>query len=84
MVEWKLTDSANWQMKWTSLGWRVERPPGGEVAADHAVAMEVENAAFGEAAEECLSDEGEDELDNNGGGNVDAEDAGADLAGEIG
>jgi hypothetical protein len=31
---------------------------GGEVAADHAVAMEIEDAAFGEAAEEGFSDEG--------------------------
>ena len=31
---------------------------GCEVAADHAVAMEVEDAAFGEAAEEGLADEG--------------------------
>jgi hypothetical protein len=31
---------------------------GGEVAADHAVAMEVEDAAFGEAAEQGLADEG--------------------------
>jgi hypothetical protein len=31
---------------------------GGEVAADHAVAMEVEDAAFGEAAEEGLANEG--------------------------
>lgn len=31
---------------------------GGEVAADHAVAVEVEDAAFGEAAEEGFSDEG--------------------------
>lgn len=31
---------------------------GGEVAADHAVAVEVEDAAFGEAAKEGLADEG--------------------------
>lgn len=31
---------------------------GGEVAADHAVAVEIEDAAFGEAAEEGFTDKG--------------------------